>query len=187
MLIGYIVSQFLATNTNKRTDRYGGSVNGRIRFAVELVEAVAAAIGPERTGLRISPGHTFNDIHDEKPLETHFELLKAIKTEELAYVHLLTPTAFSERMNNGGDPEAILPAFRPLVKGKLMWNGRLTKESAEKLLQEKLIDVASFGRLFISNPDLVERLRTGKALTEPKEELFYTPGPLGYTDYPTAV
>ena len=110
---GYLLNQFLATNTNQRTDAYGGSVNGRIRFVVEVTEAVAAAIGAARTAIRVSPGHMFNDLIDANPLETHRALLDALPTGEMAYVHVMLPNAFSPQLNNAGDPT---PCSRPCVR-----------------------------------------------------------------------
>lgn len=184
---GYLLNQFLASNTNLREDGYGGSVDGRIRFVVEVVEAVAAAIGAQRTAIRVSPGHMFNDIVDANPLETHRALLDALPTGRMAYVHVMLPDAFSPQLNNAGDPQALLPALRPHVKGALLAAGQLTAESAQALIDSGMIQVAVFGRPFIANPDLVERLKTGAELAQPKASLFYTPGPEGYSDYPRLV
>jgi N-ethylmaleimide reductase len=152
---------------------------------VETVNAVAAAIGAARTGIRVSPGHMFNDLVDANPLETHVALLDALPTAQMAYVHLMLPDAFSPQLNNAGDPQALIPALRPHVKGALIAAGNLTASSAQSLIDSKLIELAVFGRPFISNPDLVERLKTGAALAPPLPDLFYTPGAAGYTDYPT--
>jgi N-ethylmaleimide reductase len=184
---GYLLNQFLATNTNQRGDAYGGSINGRIRFVVEVVEAVAAAIGAQRTGLRVSPGHMFNDLVDANPLETHRALLDALPTADMAYVHVMLPDAFSPQLNNAGDSQALIPALRPHVKGALLAAGNLTGASAQALLDAGLIQLAVFGRPFIANPDFVERLRSGAELAQPRTELFYTPGPEGYSDYPSLV
>ena len=181
---GYLLNQFLATNTNRRTDAYGGSVHGRIRLVVEVVEAVAAAIGAARTGIRVSPGHMFNDLVDDQPLETHRALLDALPTAHMAYVHVMLPDAFSPQLNNAGDPSALLPALRPHVRGALIAAGQLTAASATTLLDSGLIQLAVFGRPFIANPDLVERLKAGAPLAAPRAELFYTPDAEGYSDYP---
>jgi N-ethylmaleimide reductase len=182
---GYLLNQFLASNTNRRTDGYGTSVQGRIRFVVEVVDAVAAAIGAARTAIRVSPGHMFNDLVDANPLETHFALLDALPTEQMAYVHVMLPDAFSPQLNNAGDPQAVLPALRPHVKGTLIAAGNLTAKSAQSMLDSGLIQLAVFGRPFIANPDLVERLRAGAPLATPREEFFYTPDAQGYSDYPS--
>src|SRR5512139_787867 len=181
---GYLLNQFLASNTNLRTDGYGTSVNGRIRFVVEVVEAVAAAIGASRTAIRVSPGHMFNDIVDANPLETHVALLDALPTADMAYVHVMLADAFSPQLNNGGDPLTLLQELRKHVKGTMIAAGNLTMASATAMIDSGLIQLAVFGRPFIANPDLVERLKAGAPLAEPRQELFYTPGAEGYSDYP---
>jgi N-ethylmaleimide reductase len=183
---GYLIDQFLCTKSNSRTDAYGGSVENRIRFAVEVTTAVAAAIGVERTGIRLSPGHMFNDVSDDAPLVTAAALLDALPTTEMAYVHIMLADAFSPHLNCAGDPAQILPTLRPHVKGNLIAAGNLDKAQAEALLEAGTIQGAVFGRPFIANADLVARLKAGVELAEPKADLFYTPGPEGYTDYPTS-
>jgi len=165
---------------------YGGSLAGRIRAVVETVEAVSEAIGADRTAMRISPGHMFNDLVDEKPLETHVALLDALRTEDMAYVHVMMANAFADAFNNFGDADTLLPSLRPHIKGNFLAAGQLDLAGAEKLLENGLIDFPVFGRPFIANPDLVTRLKEGKPLAEPKPEFFYTPGPEGYSDYPAA-
>jgi N-ethylmaleimide reductase len=181
---GYLLNQFLASNCNLRTDGYGTSLQGRIRFVVEVVEAVAAAIGAARTAIRVSPGHMFNDLVDANPLETHTALLDALPTADMAYVHVMMADAFSPQLNNAGDPQALLRTLRTRVKGALIAAGHLTAESAQAHLDSGVLQLAVFGRPFIANPDLVERMRTGAPLAEPRADLFYTAGPEGYSDYP---
>jgi N-ethylmaleimide reductase len=184
---GYLLNQFLASNTNLRTDGYGTSVSGRIWFVVEVVEAVAAAIGAERTGIRVSPGHMFNDLIDANPIETHRALLDALPTAHMAYVHVMLPDAFSPQLSNAGDPQALLPALRPHVKGTLIAAGNLTAASATSMLESGLIQLAVFGRPFIANPDLVERLKAGAPLAALREDRLYTADAEGYSDYPALV
>ena len=181
---GYLLNQFLASNCNLRTDGYGTSVNGRIRFVVEVVAAVAAAIGASRTAIRVSPGHMFNDIVDANPLETHVALLDALPTADLAYVHVMLADAFSPQLNNAGDPQALLRTLRAHIKGSLIAAGNLTLESARAHLDSGLLQLAVFGRPFIANPDLVERFQSGAPLAAPRAELFYTADAEGYSDYP---
>jgi 2,4-dienoyl-CoA reductase-like NADH-dependent reductase (Old Yellow Enzyme family) len=183
---GYLVNQFLATGTNQRTDGYGGTLAGRIRFPVEVTQAIAAAIGADRTGIRISPGHMFNDLVDENPLETHRALLDALDTAALAYVHLMLPDAFDPGLNNAGDTQALLQAIRAATKGSLLAAGGYTRERAQAALDDGTLQMVAFGRPFIANPDLVQRMRHGIPLAEANPDLFYTPGPEGYSDYPAA-
>jgi N-ethylmaleimide reductase len=183
---GYLLNQFLATNANRRTDGYGTDVAGRIRFVVETVKAVADAIGADRTGLRVSPGHMFNDLVDANPVETHVALLDAIPTADMAYVHVMKADAFAPQLNNAGDPAATVAAMRAHTRGPMIAAGGYTKESGEAALASGELQAVVFGRPFIANPDLVARLRNGVALAQPNPDLFYTPGPQGYSDYPAA-
>jgi N-ethylmaleimide reductase len=181
---GYLLNQFLASGTNLRTDGYGTTLQGRVRFVAEVVAAVATAIGASRTAIRVSPGHMFNDLVDANPLETHRALLDALPTARMAYVHVMLPDAFSPQLNNAGDPEALLPALRPHVKGALIAAGRLTAERATAMLDAGLIQLAVFGRPFIANPDFVERLKAGAPLAALREDRLYTADADGYSDYP---
>lgn len=183
---GYLLNQFLASNTNLRTDGYGSDVKGRIRFVVETAKAVADAIGAGRTGIRISPGHMFNDIADANPVETHAALLDALPTADMAYVHVMKADAFAAALNNAGDPTETLSVMRAHTRGPMIAAGNYTAASAEAALEDGTLQAVAFGRPFIANPDLVARLRKGIPLAAPREELFYTPGPEGYSDYPAA-
>lgn len=181
---GYLINQFLATNANQRGDRYGGSVEGRIRLAVEVVDAVGGAIGYGRTGIRISPGHMFNDLVDADPRATHAALLAALPTEKLAYVHLMTPDAFDPSLNNASDVASLIAEIRAGVRGPLLLAGGFDLARADAALAAGTAQAIAFGRPFIANPDFVTRLKSGAPLAAPRVELFYTPGPEGYSDYP---
>lgn len=181
---GYLLHQFLASGTNHRTDGYGGSVEGRIRFVREVVEAVAAAVGPDRVGLRIAPGVTANGMHEDDADEVYPALVDALDATGPAYLHVVF-----------ADPDQ--PLFQRLRKqwaGTLIanpalpWPGPLPadggRHEAERLLAAGA-DLVSLGRAFLANPDLVERLRTGAALNPLREAgLMYVGGADGYTDYP---
>ncbi|MFF5262438.1 alkene reductase [Actinomadura viridis] len=175
---GYLVQQFLAENTNRRTDRFGGSLNGRLRFAVEVVEAVADAVGPERVGLRISPDNPENEIAEETPRETYRALLGAVAPLGLAYLHVIERGAYG-----------ALADLRPLWPGTLIGNFNgpepTSQRAGEEVLDAGLADVFSFGRLFISNPDLPARFASGAPLAPRAEHLEYGGGAEGYTDYPS--
>jgi N-ethylmaleimide reductase len=173
---GYLPMQFLATSTNQRTDRYGGSPINRARFVIETLEAMTSAIGAGRVGFRISPGQTFNDIADETPAETYSALLRAVDRLGLAYAHVI----------NAPIPELDpLPFVRSHWSGPVIGNNELNFDRAEQMLEDGLADAASFGRLFVSNPDLVERFRKGAPLNEPDRRTFYAGEARGFTDYPT--
>ncbi|MCW3012387.1 MAG: 1,2-oxophytodienoate reductase [Solirubrobacterales bacterium] len=178
---GYLLHQFVASGTNHRTDGYGTDVAGRIRFPVEVATAVAAAIGPEKVGIRISPGHPFNDIEEEQVHETYDALIRALAPLDLAYLHVLDSSGYA------GYP--VLEQARELWPGTLMGNEgfseEFTVEEADQMIADGKLDLVAYGRRFIANPDLPTRLRTGAELNEPDSDTFYAGGPKGYTDYPT--
>ncbi|MFI1917034.1 alkene reductase [Nocardia sp. NPDC020380] len=181
---GHLLHQFLSNNTNHRTDEYGGSIENRIRFTLEVVDAVAAAIGPERVGVRLSPDGRANGIEEDDTEALYPVLVAALAERGLAYLHLV----FAE-------PEsALFQQIRALWPGVLMANPRLgwgvpLPEDGGKAAAEALLaagaDLISLGRAFIANPDLVRRLRLGAALNPVRDSHFmYVGGPEGYTDYP---
>lgn len=172
---GYLPMQFLSTGTNKRDDQYGGCVENRIRFVLELLQAVCDAIGAERVGMRICPGHPFNDCHDDNPVETYSTLLSAVNPLGLAYLHVIQSSA--------EDIDAF-ELGRANFEGPLMLNDQLSKEKAEQLLTDNACELVSFGRPFIANPDLVERFSKDAPLAEMNVKTLYSPGPEGYVDYP---
>jgi N-ethylmaleimide reductase len=172
---GYLPMQFLSTGSNKRRDRYGGSTPNRIRFVVETLEAMAHAIGADRIGFRIFPGNPYNDMHDEDPADTYTALIDALAGLGLAYMHLVHyPT-----------PELdALALLRPRWPGAIIANNALKLDTAKALLATGKVEAVSFGRPFISNPDLVERFRSGAPLALQDRDTFYTGEERGYTDYP---
>lgn len=174
---GYLVQQFLAGNTNRRTDRYGGSATGRIRFAVEVVEAIAGAVGADRVGLRISPAKEVNGIAEDDSLELYTALVEALAPLDLAYLHLVEPA-----------DAAITEKVRATWPGTLIVNPHPGDRPYAVLAENALdrgADLVSFAKAFLANPDLVERLRRGAALNEPDPATFYGGDHRGYTDYPT--
>lgn len=172
---GYIVQQFLSSNANLRTDQYGGSVENRIRFAVEVAKAVADEIGPGRTGIRISPGGTFNDIVENDVPALYEALAKALAPLGLAYLHIL---------HRGDEP--TLAMLRREWPGVLVLNragADLASRTAD--IEKGLADVITVGSMSLANPDLVERIQQGAPLNAPDPSTFYGGGAKGYTDYPT--
>lgn len=171
---GYLPMQFLSSNTNLRTDRYGGSAVNRIRFVMEALEAMGDAIGYDRVGLRICPGLEYNDIHDADPAETYSLLLDAASRLGLAYLHLV------RRSFSGVDN---LELARAHWTGSLVLNNELTPASAAEAVGSGVADAVSFGRPYIANPDLVHRIAKGIPFAAYDQSRVYTSGPEGYTDY----
>ncbi|WAL68813.1 alkene reductase [Amycolatopsis cynarae] len=175
---GYLIQQFLAPNANTRTDAYGGSVEGRIRFAVEVAQAVAEEIGPERTGFRISPGSTLNGI-DEGPerAATYHALITELAKLDLVYLHVMQ-----------GTDEALLHEIRALWPTALLVN-RIDRRREELAgdLDAGIADIVPLGRWALANPDLVQRLQEGAPLNEADPATFYGGGNEGYTDYPVLI
>ncbi|KPF92919.1 1,2-oxophytodienoate reductase [Novosphingobium sp. AAP83] len=177
---GYLPMQFLSSNSNQRSDAYGGTVENRVRFVVEVLAAMAEAIGPGRVGLRICPGVTFNGMNDADPAETYATLLRAIDGMGLAYCHLI------HIPNQGFD---ALDLVRANWSGPVIENCGLTLDKAQTLIADGKADAAAFGYGFIGNPDLVERFRNGTPLAKADRTTFYTghgDDARGYTDYPPA-
>jgi N-ethylmaleimide reductase len=177
---GYLPMQFLSSNSNQRTDAWGGSVEGRIRFAIETLDAMAKAIGPGRVGFRICPGVTFNGMADANPAETYAALLRAVDGLGLAWCHLI------HIPNTGFD---ALDLVRANWSGPVIENGGLSREKAQDVIAAGKADAASFGYAWIANPDLVERFRQGVPLAKADRATFYTghgDDARGYTDYPAA-
>jgi len=180
---GYLFEQFLNRSSNRRTDRYGGSIENRARMLRETVEAVSAAIGADRVGVRISPLGSFNDMSDPDPVEIYRHVVTMLAGQNLAYLHVIRPAVSGSLTVAEARPDP-LPDIRRLYPGTLIVAGDLDVVHAERMLESGLADAVGFGRWFISNPDLPERLRHGCALAEADRATFYTPGPDGYIDYP---
>lgn len=183
---GYLIEQFIHPHTNRRSDEWGGSVRNRIRFALEVAEAVADEIGGQRLGIRISPYGVFNEmpLYDEVD-ETYEALTNALSGLGLVYVHVL------DHSGQGAPevPESIKSRLRELFDGSVIRAGGYDFERATEDLLAGRCDLVAFGRPFLANPDLLERYEEGTELNDPRPDLFYGPGDEGfhegYTDYPT--
>lgn len=177
---GYLIDQFLNTVSNKRTDQWGGSIKNRIRFAVEVAKATAAAIGAERIGMRISPYGAFNGMAPDAEMDALYErLINELNGIGLVYIHIVDHSAM-------GAPEVsptLKAKIRATFKGKYIMSGGYDLARANTDLDAQRGDLVAFGRPFVSNPDLVQKMQNGTALTVPDADTFYTPGEKGYTDY----
>lgn len=179
---GYLIEQFLNANVNARTDGYGGSIEGRNRFAIEVARATAAAIGAHRVGIRLSPYGVFNSTGAFPDVEAQYlALTQAMSALGLQYLHLLDHSA----MGAPPVPAELKSRLRAAFQGVFILAGGFDGAAAESALQAGQADLIAFARPFIANPDLVERMRTHAPLNALDMDTFYTPGAKGYTDYPT--
>ena len=180
---GYLLEQFLSPQTNQRTDAWGGSVEKRLAFVLEVTGEVAAAIGAGRVGIRLSPyGVNAGMVAYPEIDETYTALVPRLAATGIQYVHLVDHSA----MGAPKVPEELKRALRAAWPRTFILAGGFDRTSAETALREGHADLVAFGRPFLANPDLVARLQRGQAMNAPDFATFYTPGPKGYTDYPAA-
>jgi N-ethylmaleimide reductase len=178
---GYLIEQFISRTTNHRSDQFGGSVENRIRFVTAMAEKAAAKIGKDKIGIRISPygvsnGTGYYDDIDE----TYTQLAAELDKTGIAYIHIIDHSAMGAPPVN----PAIKKAIREIFRGTVILSGNYDLQRAENDLEENKGDLIAFGRLFISNPDFVNRLKKGEEMQKPDFSTFYTPGIKGYLDYP---
>ncbi len=175
---GYLLDQFLRDGSNKRTGPYGGSVENRARLLLEVMDVVCGVWGSERVGLRISPLNSFNSMIDSDPAGLASWLATRLNDYDLAYLHLIRGDLLGQQQ---GD---VVTPVRACYQGVLISNMGYTAEEAEDAIAAGQIDAVAFGTAFLANPDLPERIQAGASLNQPNPNTFYTPGPVGYTDYP---
>src|SRR5258706_2210301 len=171
---GYIVQQFLSTNANLRTDKYGGTIENRSRFLFEVLDAMIAAVGSERVGVKFSPRIAFNDVEESNADVLYPYILEQLNDRKLAYVHVGDSTG-----------DGWHKRLRPVYQGLYFAGAGFTKESGEALLAEGNADAIVYGTKLLANPDLLERFRRSASLNQPDQATFYAPGEHGYIDYPT--
>ena len=180
---GYLLEQFLSPDTNQRSDDWGGSVAKRSRFVIEVAEAVVAAIGRDKVGIRISPYGTASGMAAYPEVdETYLALVAALAKAGLVYVHLVDHAA----MGNPAIPAEFRTALKAAWPRTFIVGGSFDGASAQAAVASGAADLTGFGRAFLANPDLVARLQRGLELNAPNFDTFYSPGAAGYTDYPTA-
>lgn len=177
---GYLLDQFAKDGANKRTDAYGGSIENRARLMLEVAQAVSAEVGAARTGIRLSPVTPANDVSDSNPQPLFDHIVDRLDALKLVYIHVIEGAT--------GGPRDIAPfdyvSLRKRFSGTYIANNGYDLALAEKVLAANEADLIAFGKLFISNPDLVERLKRGADLNTPDKATFYGGGAKGYTDYP---
>jgi len=179
----YLLDQFIRDSTNKRTDLYGGSVLNRIRLPVEVAAAVCSVWGPDRVGIRLSPitRYVGNTPLDSNPQKTYGSLAERLGELHLAYLHCIE----GQTRGPNGAASFDFQALRSSFGGKYIANNGYDRQKMIEAIGSGHADMVAFGHLYISNPDLVERLRLDAAITQPDAATFYMGGALGYTDYPT--
>ncbi|QHF44510.1 alkene reductase [Pseudomonas sp. S35] len=185
---GYLVNQFISAHSNTRNDEYGGSLQNRLRFLREIVEAVSAVVGPERLGVRFSPLFSGTDedrvyigLVEEDPHHTYIEAIKVLEASGIAYVSI----AEADWDNAPILPDSFREAVRSSFSGRIIYAGRYTAERGAKLVEAGLADLIAFGRPFIANPDLPQRIFKGWPLNPLREAGMYGGGEEGYIDYPS--
>jgi N-ethylmaleimide reductase len=181
---GYLLDQFLQNGTNLRTDAYGGSVDNRSRLLLEVVEAVTEVFTPNRIGVRLSPSGIFNGISDSAPELIFDYVAGALNRFGLAYLHVIEPRVKGGQTLHDGHPPIAAARLRKIFKGPMIAAGGFDRVGALEVLNKGEVDLVAFGRHFIANPDLPERLRLGIPLHPYNRSTFYSPGPEGYIDYP---
>jgi N-ethylmaleimide reductase len=183
---GYLIEQFLQSRSNRRTDQYGGSIENRVRFLLEATQAAVEVWGAERVGVRLSPYGIANGSGEPDPMPLYTQAIKALDRLGLAYLHFIEPRssgAGRAEVNHQNVPSAMV-LFRAMWSSKLISAGGFTGESADAAIAAGHADAIAFGRIFISNPDLPQRLQHGYPLTPYNRATFYGGGEKGYTDYP---
>jgi len=171
---GYLPEQFLSSSTNVRTDQYGGSLENRSRFILEVLAAMTDEAGGDRVGIKIAPEMNFNDIRDAHPQETYRYLVEQLAPLNLAYLHV---ALYQGEFDYHG-------MLRPLFNGAYLQGSGLNQASSEKLIADGRADAAVFGSLYLANPDLLQRFEQNAPLNAAKRESFFSDGPQGYIDYP---
>lgn len=180
---GYLIDQFLQDNANTRTDAYGGPIENRARFLLEVVEAVTSVWGAGRVGIRLGPANMFGDMGDSHPEVTFPYVAKALSRFGLAYLHVIEPRV-KGNVSDDSRPPVAAGELRPLFGGPVIAAGGFDGPGAEAILKKGDADLVAFGRSFLANPDLPERLRRTLPLNAYVRDTFYYGGEEGYADYP---
>jgi N-ethylmaleimide reductase len=184
---GHLIDQFLCDGSNRRTDTYGGTIANRARFLLDIVDSIIAAIGADRIGVRLSPYGQYGGISDSDPIALFRYVVRELSSRRIAYLHLIeargSEIGITDELDRNAPNNAQL--FRPAFAGPVVSAAAYTPESAALVVESGQADAIAFGRLFIANPDLVERARLGAALNSADRSTFYGGAARGYTDYPT--
>ncbi len=180
---GYLPNQFLVESANQRTDEYGGSIENRSRFVVEVMQAMVDALGADKVGIKLSPSIPYNSIIDSNPTALYTHLIAELDKMPLAYIQLMN--AMFPTDNLPQYPRDVMGTFGTLTKHLVMANGGYNRETGEQELEKGIAKMISYGVLFLANPDLPKRFELNAALNQPDRATMYGGGEKGYTDYPT--
>jgi len=179
---GYLPNQFLVDGANRRTDEYGGSIENRARFTLEVMDRLVGVWGKGRVGIRLSPTIAYNGMIDSDPLETFGYLIRKLDALPLAYLHMMRSPFATDAFPHW--PKDAVATFGPMFRGPVIANGGYTRDSGEEAVASGAAAVVSYGALYVANPDLVRRFELGALLNEGDRGTFYHGGPHGYIDYP---
>ncbi|MFN5149572.1 MAG: alkene reductase [Flavobacteriia bacterium] len=180
---GYLPNQFLVESANQRNDQYGGSIENRCRFILEVMQALVDAIGTNKVAIKLSPSIPYNSIIDSDPTALFTHLIKSLNEMPLSYLHLMNALFPTDQLPQY--PRNVMETFGTLSKHPVMANGGYTRETGEQELEKGIAAMISYGALFVANPDLPKRFELNAELNEPDRNTFYGGGEKGYTDYPT--
>ena len=183
--LGYLPNQFLTESSNQRTDQYGGTIENRSRFILEVMEGLITAVGAEKVDIKLSPSVPINNMSDSNIGESYTYLIHLLNALPIAYIHLMQPLFPMDDL-----PEYLkdpLDYFGHLIKKPIITNGGYVRETAEKILAENKAQFVSFGSLFIANPDLPQRFELNANLNEVDRQTMYGGDDIGYIDYPVLV
>ncbi len=180
---GYLPHEFIADGSNQRTDEYGGSIENRNRFVLEVMQALVDTLGSDKVGIRLSPTNPFNGIFHSDPVAQFTPLLEALNKMPLAYVHFVDVPFSADQFPHY--PKNIVETFGTLIEHTFIANGGYTLETGEAELEKGIADIISYGTLFLANPDLPKRFELKSALNTPDRATFFGGGEKGYTDYQT--
>ncbi len=181
---GYLLDEFLQDGSNRRTDEYGGATENRARLLIEVVRAAASVWGFDRVGVRISPSSSFNGMFDSDPAATFGYVARELNKLGLAYLHVIEPRVSGDASIENDSPAVAAANLRPHFKGAIIAAGGFSAETAKEIISSGTADLVAFGRSFIANPDLPERIRAGLPFNSYDRKSFYGGDARGYTDYP---
>ncbi len=182
---GYLLDQFIRSSVNKRSDKYGGSIENRIRLVIEIIDILIDTIGAEHVGIRLSPYGGAGGSSDETPEKTYTALANALNGKNLAYLHVIRPNKYTSGIDNIDEGSQLLLKMRKSFDGFFIANGEFSPEEASEWIDKDQADAVTFGRLYLANPDLTERIKNNGPHNKDNDETYYAAGTKGYVDYPT--